>query len=343
MDVPVKQRSRRVSLEGDTCVIDGKSFFVRGCLEIPVVKSRHPFVWGVWVNVSRTSFLKFQRLLGVADRSHHGPLAGKLCSPPRPYPDSMNLRAKVHFRDDGLRALVELEASEHPLAIEQRNGITRKRLSDICSLMIHNSPRLMTADQILAALQRIEPWKARAMCASAAERAAPIFRKLCRHTSRPTFDAALDTAWSAIRSGGGGKVKRLVRRLPEASQDDSHNREYYAGRMLAILFYALDYASTDDAEKASQCLEHTHSICDAFDTLLTAAPGQTFRYDPKNPPPPGAIEKQELEAQAEVLELLRDATPDKAFTGSLRRRSRKRASTFGSTVARLFSSRRSRR
>jgi hypothetical protein len=200
----------------------------------------------------------------------------------------------------------------------------------------------MTGDQILAALQRIEPWKARAMCASTAERAAPIFRKLGRRKSLPTFDAALDTAWTAIRSGGGGKVKRQVRRLPEASQDDSHNPEYYAGRMLAVLFYALDYASTDDAEKPSQCLEHTDSICDAFDTLLTATPGQTFRYDPKNPPPPGEIEKKELETQAEVLELLRDASPAQAFIESLRRRARKRASTFESTVARLFSARRAR-
>jgi hypothetical protein len=193
----------------------------------------------------------------------------------------------------------------------------------------------MTGDQILTALVRLERWKVRAMCASAAERAAPIFRKLGRRDSLRTFNAALDTAWTVIRPGGGGKIKRLVRRLPEASQDDSHNPEYYAGRMLAVLFYALDYASTDDSKKASQCLEHAGSICNDFDTLLTAAPGQTFRFDPQNPPPPGESEIKELEAQAEVLELLRDASPDKALIESLRRRAR-RASTFGSTVARLF-------
>ncbi len=61
MDIPAAQRKRRVRLEADTCVIDDRRFFVRGCLEIPVRRSRTPFVWGVWVSVSRTSFALEQR------------------------------------------------------------------------------------------------------------------------------------------------------------------------------------------------------------------------------------------------------------------------------------------
>jgi hypothetical protein len=142
MDVPAAQRKRRVRLEGDTCVIDDRHFFVRGCLEIPVRGSRTPFVWGAWVRVSKTSFGRFQRAAGAADRSRGGALAGRLCSPPRPYPDSLNLKAKVYLRDAGVRALIALEPSDHPLAIEQRQGMTVRRLSEICSLMIHHSPRL---------------------------------------------------------------------------------------------------------------------------------------------------------------------------------------------------------
>ena len=38
----------RCELSSDVCVVDGKYFFVRGCIEIPVHGADEPFVWGVW-------------------------------------------------------------------------------------------------------------------------------------------------------------------------------------------------------------------------------------------------------------------------------------------------------
>lgn len=140
MDIPADQRKQRVDLDGDTCAIDAARFFVRGCLEVPVRGSREPFVWGVWVRVSRSSFRQFQRPSSVANRANHRPFAGRLASPPRPYPDSLNLKARVHLREQGMRALIELEPCGHPLAIEQRTGITRRRVAEICAVMLHRSP-----------------------------------------------------------------------------------------------------------------------------------------------------------------------------------------------------------
>lgn len=139
LDVPEAERKERVFLTEDTCVIDDERFFVRGCLEIPVHGACEPFIWGVWVAVSEDAFYEFQDLLGVDARSQHGPFEGQLCSPPRPYPDSTNLRAVVRLRDHGIRPLVEVEAASHPLALEQRNGISQERLAEITQLMLRKA------------------------------------------------------------------------------------------------------------------------------------------------------------------------------------------------------------
>jgi hypothetical protein len=137
MDVPESERDERVFLTSDTCVIDDEHFFVRGCLEIPVVGCAEPFIWGVWVSLSEENFFHFQELLNVDKRSHHGPFFGWLCSPPLPYPDSLNLKTHVHLRDHGIRPSIELEPTEHPLAVEQRDGITMERVVEIYEMMVH--------------------------------------------------------------------------------------------------------------------------------------------------------------------------------------------------------------
>jgi len=53
---PEEERPKRVDLDSDSCVVDGERFIVRGCLEIPVQGESDPFVWGVWVDLSKTDF-----------------------------------------------------------------------------------------------------------------------------------------------------------------------------------------------------------------------------------------------------------------------------------------------
>ena len=137
LDVPESERDARVFLTSDTCVIDDEHFFVRGCLEIPVYGSDDPFVWGVWVSLSEPNFFRFQELLDVEVRSQHGPFFGWLCSPPKPYPDSLHLKTQVHLRDRGIRPSIVLEPTDHPLAIEQREGISSERVAEIYEVMIH--------------------------------------------------------------------------------------------------------------------------------------------------------------------------------------------------------------
>jgi hypothetical protein len=136
-DVPEDKRETDVFLTEDLCVIADKFFFVRGCIEIPVLGHDDPFVWGVWVSLSEENFFKFQDLLGVEKRSRFGPYFGWLSAYIDMYPDTVELKAMVHLRDNGIRPYIELEKNGHPLAVEQENGITLDRVSEIYACMVH--------------------------------------------------------------------------------------------------------------------------------------------------------------------------------------------------------------
>lgn len=134
-----EERSSRCSLTSDTCVIDNDTFFVRGCIEIPVLGYDEPFAWGVWTSLSDRNFARFVELLHVRERSAHGPFFGWLSSHISIFPDTMNLKTMVHLRDNGTRPLIELEPTEHPLAVEQREGITVDRVAEIYARVVHEA------------------------------------------------------------------------------------------------------------------------------------------------------------------------------------------------------------
>lgn len=49
------------------------------------------------------------------------------------YPDTRNLKCQVHLVSGRQRPWIELEATDHPLSVEMRNGITFERLVAIYS------------------------------------------------------------------------------------------------------------------------------------------------------------------------------------------------------------------
>lgn len=56
----------------------------------------------------------------------------------KPYPDTMNLKTRVHLRDHGTRPFIEIEPTDHPLEVEQRQGISVARVSEIYAQMVHD-------------------------------------------------------------------------------------------------------------------------------------------------------------------------------------------------------------
>jgi hypothetical protein len=135
--IPEEERERRCVLQADTCVIDGKLFFIRGCIEILVDWANEAFIWGAWISLSAQSYEDFVACFDTPKRAHIGPFFGWLSAELPLHPSTENLKTRVHLRDDGIRPFIELEPTDHPLAVEQRNGITGDRVAEIYAYCEH--------------------------------------------------------------------------------------------------------------------------------------------------------------------------------------------------------------
>ncbi|MFD5786698.1 DUF2199 domain-containing protein [Streptomyces sp. NPDC127037] len=125
-------------LSSDQCVIKGQHFFIRGLIEIPVIGSQDVFSWGVWVSLSRDNFARAVEVWNSEGRDAEKPYFGWLSTELALYSESTtNLKTNAHTRSVGKRPFVELEPTNHPLAVEQRTGITQDRVREIAMAVLH--------------------------------------------------------------------------------------------------------------------------------------------------------------------------------------------------------------
>ncbi len=132
-----EERKTRGEISSDQCIIDDEHFFVRGLIEIPVVDGDEVFSWGVWVSLSRSNFERSSMLWQSPERVNEEPYFGWLCNELPGYESTLYLKTHVHSREVGMRPLIELEHTDHPLALEQRNGITMDRVREIAGMLHH--------------------------------------------------------------------------------------------------------------------------------------------------------------------------------------------------------------
>jgi hypothetical protein len=131
------------TLGQEQCVIKDEHFFVRGRLVIPVTGAvaGTEFDWGVWVSLSRDSFTRALSLWTTAGREREQPYFGWLSTElPLYQPSTLSLKTRVHTQAVGQRPLIELEPTDHPLAAEQRAGITLARVQEIAETLLHGLP-----------------------------------------------------------------------------------------------------------------------------------------------------------------------------------------------------------
>jgi hypothetical protein len=133
--IPEAERGQRGFLTTDRCVIDATEYCIRARLEVPVLDAGRAFVWGLWVSLSKASYDRIGALWNTPARARELPEPGALCSDIPIYPRTTGLRCKLYLQDNGRRPSIRLEPSDHPLAVEQRSGITIHRVKQIAASM----------------------------------------------------------------------------------------------------------------------------------------------------------------------------------------------------------------
>lgn len=110
-------------LTDDQCVIEGRDFFIRGCLDIPLADDNDYFRWGVWTTLSEENFQSITKKWNKRSRTKLGPHFGWLSTTVPGYPDTLNLKTLVHHQPPGIRPQVEILECDHILYEHFSQGV----------------------------------------------------------------------------------------------------------------------------------------------------------------------------------------------------------------------------
>jgi hypothetical protein len=135
--VPESEFGQRVDLTPDQCVVDGRTFFIRGHIEIHIHEYPKRLLFSVWSSLSEQSFIHMCNRWQASDRAFDPPYFGWLCSPISVYPSTIHLKISVQSRPPGLTPLFTLEPTGHQLSVDQRNGISIQRWHEIAHQLLH--------------------------------------------------------------------------------------------------------------------------------------------------------------------------------------------------------------
>ena len=136
--IPEAERAARCQINSDICVIDNEHFFVRAVLLVPILGTEESFGWGLWVSLAEADFRRTLELWDAEDVIGEGPFYGLLSNRLPFYPDTLELAVRVHLQNGGQRPRLELEPSDHPLACEQRDGLSWDRTIELAERLMHS-------------------------------------------------------------------------------------------------------------------------------------------------------------------------------------------------------------
>lgn len=120
-------RATLVRENDDLCVIDGKRFFVRALLPLPVEAREAPYSIGLWVEVTQATFERVYELWDSDEQSHEPPFAVRIANEISTPGGSLGLHAELRLTGPTTMPEVLLQPSQHQLYTEQTCGIDEHR------------------------------------------------------------------------------------------------------------------------------------------------------------------------------------------------------------------------
>ena len=102
------ERAVRAVVSSDQCIVDEEIFFIRGCLEIPILDSGGDvFLWGLWALVKEEVFNEISESWDEEGReTRRGPFKARLANSLSVYPETLNLKIRPRRRNLWAKASV---------------------------------------------------------------------------------------------------------------------------------------------------------------------------------------------------------------------------------------------
>ena len=123
-------RSERCAYTPDICVIDMERYLIRGVIHMNVLEGNRYWGIGAWAQVSEKDFLRYKELWSDEKQGQEPPFKGTIANmmPDDEYPSTMGMSCEVQLTDASSRPKIILTNVAHPLAIEQRKGISSEKV-----------------------------------------------------------------------------------------------------------------------------------------------------------------------------------------------------------------------
>lgn len=120
--------------------MDNETFFIRATLEIPINGSDDRFLWGVWVSQSKESFDRYVETY-EQDQTGDGSFGWLSVTMPgykSEGTDDTNLPTNVVWGNERPQLKIH-DDQDHPLAVDQRDGISWERAVELVVLLNHGN------------------------------------------------------------------------------------------------------------------------------------------------------------------------------------------------------------
>lgn len=139
VELSAEERDARVQENNDLCVLDGRRFFIRALLPLPVADRELPYNVGLWAEVSQKSFERVYELWNDGDQSDEPAFEATVANEIRIHPSTCGLSASLSLTGPSTRPVITLCQAEHPLFSEQSRGISAHRAAEYSSLCLHGA------------------------------------------------------------------------------------------------------------------------------------------------------------------------------------------------------------